>query len=106
LTDVSLPIPDELIYRIAESIAERAFSMLAERVGSPTPWMTTDEAVAYTRIPPGTFEKLAARGRVPSHSVDGGRRKLYHREELDHFLGHVPLHLAPGGTSVMGIDAA
>jgi excisionase family DNA binding protein len=106
LTDFSLPIPDDLIDRIAESIAERALSMLAERVESPTPWMTTDEAVAYTRIPPGTFEKLAARGRVPSHSVDGGRRKLYHREELDHFLGYDRRHLAPGGSSVMGINAA
>lgn len=83
VTELNLPIPHSLIEQIAESIAERAFDLFAERMVSGTPWMTTDEAIAYTRIPAGTFDKLAARGRIPSHSADGGRRKLYHREELD-----------------------
>ena len=45
-----------------------------------------EEAIAYTRIPAGTFRKLVAAGRIPAH---GGRRKLFHRDELDDkALGH------------------
>jgi excisionase family DNA binding protein len=96
VTELNLKIPHSFIEQIAGSIAERAFDLFAERMASGTPWMTTDEAIAYTRIPAGTFDKLAARGRIPSHSADGGRRKLYHREELDRYLGyarpHRPIH--------------
>jgi excisionase family DNA binding protein len=62
---------------VADVIAQRAFELFAARMASETPWMTTDEAIAYTRIPPGTFDKLAARGSIPSHKPDDGRRKLY-----------------------------
>src|SRR4051812_9346299 len=106
VTDFNLPIPRELIERVAESIAERAFELFVEQLTCGTPWMTTDEAIAYTRIAPGTFEKLAARGRTPSPSADGGRRKLYHREELDRFLGYTRRHAADHGTSLMSLDAA
>jgi len=47
--------------------------------------MAMEEAIAYTRIPAGTFRKWVAAGRVPSH---GGRRKLFHRDELDAALGY------------------
>jgi excisionase family DNA binding protein len=73
---------------------------------SGTPWMTTDEAIAYTRIPAGTFDKLAARGRIPSHSADGGRRKLYHREELDRYLGYARPRRPGHGRRLMSADAA
>jgi excisionase family DNA binding protein len=39
----------------------------------------------YTRVPAGTFRKWVAAGRIPAH---GGRRKLFHRDELDAALGH------------------
>ena len=65
--------------------------------------MTTDEAIAYTRIPAGTFEKLSARGRIPFHTAESGRRKLYHREELDSFLGYERRGAA---TRAMRLDAA
>lgn len=37
------------------------------------------EALAYTRIHPGTFRKWAPAERIPAH---GSRRKLFHRDEL------------------------
>jgi excisionase family DNA binding protein len=46
--------------------------------------MAMDEAIAYTRIPAGTFHKWVAAGCIPAH---GGRRKLFHRDELDAALG-------------------
>lgn len=106
MTDFTLPIPNELIERVAEGIAERAFDLFAERMAADTPWMTTEEAIAYTRIPAGTFDKLAARGRIPSHSADGGRRKLYHRDELDRFLGYARRQAPDGARKLMRADAA
>ncbi|MGZ9034380.1 MAG: helix-turn-helix domain-containing protein, partial [Rhodospirillales bacterium] len=80
-------VPDALVEDVAEAIAVRAFELLKDRLNGDTPWMTTEEAAAYTRIRPGTFAKLAARGAIPSHS-DGGKRNLYHRAELDEYLGY------------------
>jgi len=51
-----------------------------------------DEAIAYTRIPAGTFRKWVAIGRIPAH---GGRRKLFHRDERDDALGHSSGDLRP-----------
>jgi excisionase family DNA binding protein len=72
---------------LADEVATRVAARLAERIASQasSPWMAMDEAIAYTRIPPGTFRKLVAAGRIPSH---GGRRKLFHRAEVDAALGH------------------
>jgi excisionase family DNA binding protein len=47
--------------------------------------MAMEEAIAYTRVPAGTFRKWVAAGRIPAH---GGRRKLFHRVELDAALGY------------------
>ena len=72
---------------LADEVATRVAARLADRIASQacSPWMAMDEAIAYTRIPAGTFRKLVAAGRIPSH---GGRRKLFHREEVDVALGH------------------
>lgn len=48
---------------------------------APSPWMTTAEAIEYTRVRPGTFTKLAAEGRIPSHGTP--KSKLYFRPEVD-----------------------
>jgi excisionase family DNA binding protein len=73
--------------QLADEVATRVAARLAERIASEasSPWMAMDEAIAYTRIPAGTFRKLVAAGRIPSH---GGRRKLFHRAEVDAALGH------------------
>lgn len=42
--------------------------------------MTFEEAVEYARVPAGTFRKLSADGTFTAH---GGKRKTYHRQELD-----------------------
>jgi excisionase family DNA binding protein len=72
---------------LADEVAARVAAQLADRIARETssPWMGMEEAIAYTRIPPGTFRKLVAAGHMPAH---GGRRKLFHRDEVDAALGH------------------
>jgi hypothetical protein len=48
--------------------------------------MTKAEAVIYSKLPEGTFEKLAASGRMRSH---GGRTKVFNRCELDDDLSRL-----------------
>ena len=72
---------------LVDEVATRVAAELADRIASqaPSPWMAMDEAIAYTRIPAGTFRKWVAAGRIPAH---GGRRKLFHRDEVDAALGY------------------
>ncbi|MBV8941868.1 MAG: hypothetical protein JO342_05330 [Solirubrobacterales bacterium] len=76
-------LTDELAERLLERIAERLPSLLRANQETSTPWLTTTEAIAYTKLPEGTFRKLAACGKIPSH---GGRTKLFYRPELDQAL--------------------
>ena len=73
---------DQLVAEVATRVAAELSERMASQVASP--WMNMEEAAAYTRIPLGTFRKWAAAGRIPAH---GGRRKLFHRVELDAALG-------------------
>ena len=47
---------------LADEVATRVAARLADRIASQasSPWMAMDEAIAYTRIPAGTFRKLVA----------------------------------------------
>jgi hypothetical protein len=71
--------------QLADEVATRVAARLADRLPpqDTSPWMAMDEAIRYTKIPAGTFRKLVAAGRLPVH---GGRRKLFHRAELDSAL--------------------
>ena len=73
---------EQFVQRLADEVAAR----LPTQAQGTSPWMTMEEAIAYSRIPEGTFRKLAARGEIPSH---GGRRRLCHRAEIDSTLGYV-----------------
>ena len=75
--------------RLVDEVATRVAAEIAERIASPpaSPWMSMEEAIAYSRVPAGTFRKWVAAGRIPAH---GGRRKLFHRDELDAALGYSP----------------
>lgn len=62
--------------QLADEVATRVAARLAVQIASQasSPWMAMDEAIAYTRIPAGTFRKLVAAGRIPAH---GGRRSSF-----------------------------
>jgi hypothetical protein len=76
---VPVPLTVELdADALAEAIAAKVRAVLSEEVQSP--WLTKAEAIDYTRIRTGTFEEMAADGRLPSH---GGKTKVFFRPELD-----------------------
>ncbi|HEY4280353.1 MAG TPA: helix-turn-helix domain-containing protein [Conexibacter sp.] len=75
---MTFDVPDALVAAFAEAVATKLVTHNAG--GPPTPWMTTHEAIRYSRIPEGTFRQLAASGDIPSH---GGRSKVFHRDEVD-----------------------
>lgn len=53
-SEVSLNVSTALLETVAHLVAERAAALLAAHVADATPWMTTDEPIAYTRFPAGT----------------------------------------------------
>jgi excisionase family DNA binding protein len=73
---------DDIASRVADWLAPELAKMVAEGNGSG-PWLTTAEAIKYTGLPDGTFRKLAACGKIPSH---GGRSKIFYRPEVDQAL--------------------
>lgn len=73
-------LTDELAERLAERLAPRLTELMSAAQTASSPWLTTSQAVTYSGLPEGTFRKLAACGRIPSH---GGRTKLFYRPELD-----------------------
>ena len=72
-------LAEQLVERLAPKVAE----LISERDTPMSPWLTTVEAIDYSRLPEGTFRKLAATGRIPSH---GGKARLFYRPEIDQAL--------------------
>jgi hypothetical protein len=72
-----------LVEELAERLAPRLAHVTTPRESIATPWLTTPEAIDYTRLSESTFRKLTACGTIPSH---GGRSKLFYRPELDDAL--------------------
>jgi hypothetical protein len=76
---MNFDLNDEELSALAARLHEQLAPLLT-RTQAVSPWMQFKEAVAYSRIPSGTFRRLSAMGLIPSH---GGRTKLYHRDEID-----------------------
>lgn len=63
---------DRIVDRVTQSVAGQA---------PPSPWLTRDEAVRYTRLGLRSFQKRVSEGHIPSHKLGG--TMLFLREELD-----------------------
>jgi excisionase family DNA binding protein len=66
----------------AESLAKTAREL---KVIAPDEWMTAEEAAAYLKRTPKTFEKVVAAGEIPRHYLTE-RGILFSRKELDEWL--------------------
>jgi len=76
-------LANDLAERVAEQLAPRVAELVSDRTAPRSPWLTTAEAIDYSRLPEGTFRKLMSSGKIPSH---GGRAKLFYRPEIDQAL--------------------
>ena len=95
---MKIELPDTLFEGLADAIADRVVRRIESRDDS-SPWLNTEEAIEYTRLPAGTFRKQAADGTLPSH---GGRSKVFHKAELDAALGYA----APPPPNLRSVHAA
>lgn len=87
---MSIEVPDGLLDALADRLAPRLAACLNLHSPADTsPWLTFAEAVRYTKIPAGTFRKLSADGTFVAH---GGKRKVYHRQQLDEALSALTAH--------------
>lgn len=96
-----LDLNDEELGTLAARLHEKLSPLLAKAAVSP--WMQFKEAVAYSRIPAGTFRRLSAMGLIPSH---GGRTKLYHRDEIDDAILSGRACLTPDGGPFEALPAS
>jgi excisionase family DNA binding protein len=79
LLDVLSP---DLVAALDELIAERIEAALKMSEGSNgSPWLSLTEAADYLRVSERTLDRLVKRSRVRSSTV--GRRRLFHRDDLD-----------------------
>jgi hypothetical protein len=86
---MQVEVPDALLDALADRLASKVADRLAiPQLPSVSPWMTFEELAIYTKIAKGTLRKLGAEGTFEAH---GGKRKLYHREEVDAALLACPM---------------
>lgn len=55
--------------------------LATEPAEQPSPWLSASEAAEHLRVSERTLQRMARRGRVRSSTI--GRRRLYHRDDLD-----------------------
>jgi excisionase family DNA binding protein len=77
---VELMLPDDLYDRLVDDVTERVLTALG-RPENGSPWKSEEEAAQYLRVSQRTLQRKAAKGHVRSVTV--GRRRLYHRNDLD-----------------------
>lgn len=82
-TDQTIPNPFEhMVEAVVEQMTARMEAMFRPQAELPR-WMTRDEAIEYSRLPEGTFNKLAQARVIPCH---GGKTKVFDRLEVDRAL--------------------
>jgi excisionase family DNA binding protein len=80
---LSITIPDEVVELAAGVVAKRAAELLRDELDQRSPWMTTEEAAEYLRVPLGTFKERAGHGEFDGIAKREGRRMYFHRSDLD-----------------------
>ena len=79
---LALTLPPESLEAIAERAAELVLQRLGDENGSAaSPWLSVGEAAEYLRTSERTLQRLVGRERIRSSTI--GRRRLFHRDDLD-----------------------
>lgn len=81
---LGLPVPDELLDRLAIRVADLLADRLEANGDAPDPWLDVEAAARYLACEPHRVYDLAASGRL--RCAKDGRRSLFRREWLDQAL--------------------
>jgi excisionase family DNA binding protein len=84
---LTLPIPHELLERLAEQIADRLER--TSREASPelqSPWLTFEQAREYLGFSRDTLYKLTAARAIPVRKKQNGQGLRFQRDELDQWM--------------------
>ena len=76
-------VSSELLDALDELVEERVAAALASTTSGPSssPWLALEAAADYAGVSPRTMQRLVSGGRVRSTTL--GRRRLFHRDDLD-----------------------
>jgi excisionase family DNA binding protein len=84
---LNLAIPDELIERIADHIADRLRQRANDAAPTPvSPWLTFEQAREYLGFSRDTLYKLTAAKAIPLRKKQDGQGLRFHRDELDQWM--------------------
>jgi excisionase family DNA binding protein len=85
---LTLAIPHAFIDAIAQRVAQLLRNELGPGSTEPaeSPWLTVDQACAYTGLSKDAIYKLTAVGGIPTHKKRGGQGLRFHRDELDAWM--------------------
>jgi hypothetical protein len=85
-TDLSLPIPDELVEALARRVAELVADGLSSGQRSPTsPWLDVAGDASYAIMTEQAIRDADKRGQLKSYRTNTGRVR-FRVEDLDAFL--------------------
>ncbi len=90
-TELSLPIPTDLVEAIAQRVAELIGEQISKAHAPASPWLDFEAASSYLGFSPDKLYKLTAAKAIPYRKKQGGQGLLFHRDELDKWLeSHYP----------------
>lgn len=79
---------EQLRREIVREVAAEVVSRMREELDAASPWLAKPDAITYSALKPGNFNKWVADGRIPAHG--GKRDQVFHKAEIDRALGFVP----------------
>jgi excisionase family DNA binding protein len=80
MSETSLPIPEEFL----EAVARRAAELVQVEQVPRSPWLNTEQAAEYIAASTGRIHDLVSLRKITPRR--DGRRLLFRREDLDHYL--------------------
>jgi excisionase family DNA binding protein len=80
--NLTFTLTDEQLSELARQVAPIVLDGIADR-GGPSPWLSLADAAAYLSVSERTLERAVARGGLRSSTL--GRRRIFHRDDLDGF---------------------
>ena len=86
VSQLTVTLPDQLLQRVADRVAERVLARLPALPAATSPWLDFDAALAYLGFTRDRLYKLTAARAIPFRKKRDGQGLLFHRGELDRWL--------------------